>query len=162
MARRYRRNRKPEVGEINVTAFMNLMVILVPFLLITAVFTHVTVLELNLPSSATSKTKNKPQFELQIIVRKNALILSDNRGGVIKRLAKTRNGYNFSALTKVLKQVKSRVPDKSNASILSEPDTTYDTIVQIMDATRSYRVQENGEWINAELFPNISIGDAPK
>ncbi len=150
------------MAEINITAFMNLMVVLVPFLLITAVFTHITVLELNLPGSASSANKDKPQFELQIIVRKNAIVLSDNRGGIIKSLAKTPQGYNFAALTETLKQVKSRVPDKTNASILSEPDTTYDTIVQIMDATRSYRAKDNGEWIDAELFPDISIGDAPK
>ena len=163
MARRLHRKRQPEMAEINITAFMNLMVVLVPFLLITAVFTHITILELNLPSASSAKTKNKPAFELQIIVRKNALVLADNRGGVIKRIKKTGSGYDYATLTRVLKQVKARFPDKTNASILSEPDTAYDTIVQIMDATRSYRAQDQeGKWINAELFPDISIGDAPK
>lgn len=161
MPRRIHRKRQTE-AEINITAFMNLMVVLVPFLLITAVFTHITILELNLPSASAAKTKNKPQFELQIIVRKNMIILADNRGGVIRRLNKTAKGYDYANLTKVLKQIKARFPDKTNASILSEPDTTYDTIVQIMDATRTYRAQDKGEWIDAELFPDISIGDAPK
>lgn len=45
-----RRKRMQETVELNITAFMNLMVILVPFLLITAVFSRMTVLELNLPA----------------------------------------------------------------------------------------------------------------
>ena len=49
--RRRLRHRRPE-AELNITAFMNLMVILVPFLLITAVFSQVAILELNLPTSS--------------------------------------------------------------------------------------------------------------
>ena len=53
MARRhhYKRRTKPE-HELDVTTFLNLMVVLVPFLLITAVFSQLTIVELNLPSSA--------------------------------------------------------------------------------------------------------------
>jgi biopolymer transport protein ExbD len=45
-----RRKYIQETVELNITAFLNLMVILVPFLLVTAVFSRITVLELNLPS----------------------------------------------------------------------------------------------------------------
>ena len=159
--RRGRGRKKPEV-EINITAFMNLMVVLVPFLLMTAVFTHLTVLELNLPAADAAKNNknNKPTFELQVTIRKDALILADNKGGVIKRIPVTTQGHNYLTLREVLKQVKARFPDKTNATILSEPDTAYDTLVQVMDAVRMYRAFLDGEWIDAELFPDISIGDA--
>ena len=54
MARRhhYKRRTKGGAHEIDVTTFLNLMVVLVPFLLITAVFSRLTIVELNLPSSA--------------------------------------------------------------------------------------------------------------
>ena len=53
MARRhhYKRRTKPTY-DIDITTFLNLMVVLVPFLLITAVFSRLTIVELNLPSSA--------------------------------------------------------------------------------------------------------------
>ena len=54
MARK-RHHYKRRVGatyEIDVTTFLNLMVVLVPFLLITAVFSRLTIVELNLPSAA--------------------------------------------------------------------------------------------------------------
>lgn len=161
--RRGRGRKKPEV-EINITAFMNLMVVLVPFLLMTAVFTHLTVLELNLPAadSAKNNKNNKPTFELQVTIRKDALILADNKGGVIKRIPATSQGHNYLTLREVLKQVKARFPDKTNATILSEPDTAYDTLVQVMDSVRMYQAFLDGEWIDAELFPDISIGDAAR
>lgn len=159
--RRGRVRKKPEV-EINITAFMNLMVVLVPFLLMTAVFTHLTILELNLPAADNAKNNNnnKPTFELQLTIRKDALVLADNKGGLIQQIPATAQGHNYAQLREVLKQVKARFPDKTNATILSEPDTSYNTLVQVMDAVRMYRAFLDGEWINAELFPDISIGDA--
>jgi biopolymer transport protein ExbD len=49
--------RNVDTAELNITAFMNLMVILVPFLLITAVFSRLAILELNLPGSSTEPAK---------------------------------------------------------------------------------------------------------
>ena len=50
-------HRHKEVVELNITAFMNLMVVLVPFLLITAVFSQVAILDLNLPTDGSVSNK---------------------------------------------------------------------------------------------------------
>ena len=64
------RRRNQETAELNITAFMNLMVILVPFLLITAVFSRLAVLELNLPGSSTEPADPQEQaFQLEVIIR---------------------------------------------------------------------------------------------
>lgn len=164
MARKYgKRSRRQMSADLDVTTFMNLMVILVPFLLITAVFTQLTVLEINLPKDgrATEKRK-KPPLELQVVIRKDALLLADNRGGLIKRVPTVKQVHNYRLLARALKQVKARLPDKNSITILSEPDTSYDTLIQVMDAVRTYQAVLDGEVVTAELFPNISIGDAPK
>ena len=158
---RRRKLRQQEPPGLNITAFMNLMVILVPFLLITAVFSHLAVLELNLPGAGTASKNKKPDFELQVILLKNRIDLADSKGGLIKRIKNNKNGYNFAFLTKTLKQVKARFPDKTNASILSSPEVKYNSLIKVMDAVRMYHAVEDGEIINAELFPDISIGDAP-
>ncbi|MGD8784128.1 MAG: biopolymer transporter ExbD [Thioalkalispiraceae bacterium] len=157
------RARHKQVVELNITAFMNLMVVLVPFLLMTAVFTHISILELNLPSLGDAKQdkKNKPSFELHVTIRDNAILLSDNRGGLIKRIAKVKSGHNYQKLRSTLKQIKARFPDKTNATILSEQDTKYRDLVATMDAVRQYPALVDGEIVLAELFPDISIGDAP-
>jgi len=160
MRRRFRRHR-PEVQEMNITAFMNLMVILVPFLLITAVFTRMTILELHLPAGS-SGPANTQQLQLEIIIRDDALEVGERRRGVIKRIAKTAKGYDTKTLSQVLQQVKKSFPDKTSATILSEASTSYETMVQVMDAVRVYTVAAAGSVEQYELFPDISIGDAPK
>jgi hypothetical protein len=51
--------------------------------------------------------------------------------------------------------------DKKAITILSEPNTDYQTIVSAMDASRSYETTVAASVVDAELFPEISFGDAP-
>jgi len=159
MRGRFRRHRIP-AQEMNITAFMNLMVILVPFLLITAVFTRMTVLELNLPGRSAGGPDTK-QLHLEVIIRKDALEVGERSAGVLKRIEKTSSGYDYKTLSMVLQGVKQKFPDKTQATILSEPDTSYDTVVQVMDAVRVVTSVTAGSVTRYELFPEISIGDAP-
>ncbi|HEB59354.1 MAG TPA: biopolymer transporter ExbD [Gammaproteobacteria bacterium] len=160
--RRSRRRRNLDTVEINITAFMNLMVILVPFLLITAVFSRVAILELNLPTASDAATPPKPPaFQLQIIIRPKALLVSYKRGGGIKRIPMKNGKHDYRALSKLLQTVKAAFRKETAATILSEKNTPYDTLIQVMDTVRMYKAVVAGNAVNAELFPNISIGDAP-
>ena len=47
------------------------------------------------------------------------------------------------------------------ASVLAEPDTPYDQIVQVMDTMRSTVTRDGNRVVRADLFPNLAIGDAP-
>jgi len=165
MSRRHgRRARYPENVELDITAFMNLMVILVPFLLITAVFTHLTVLDINLPthSQSNDSTKNKKTFEINVIIGKKYFVVSDNRNRIIKKIKTYTTGGHFKILNNVLKQIKSSYPEKTNITILSQQNSSYESLIKTMDSVRVFNAVENGELIQVELFPNISIGDAPK
>ena len=156
-----RRNHRQEPEEINITAFMNLMVILVPFLLMTAVFSRITILELNLPAAGSTNEQQEQQFELEIIVRENSVEIGDRNGGLIKHIAATDQGHDFEQISEMLQQVKARFPEKLDATLLLEENTPYDTLVHIMDSVRVARVVQAGSVMLAELFPEISIGDAP-
>ena len=57
--------------------------------------------------------------------------------------------------------MKSRYPDKTEATILLEPQTPYDTLIQVMDRTRIVEVNAGLSTVQAELFPQVAIGDAP-
>lgn len=161
MRGRFRRH-VAQTGEMNITAFMNLMVILVPFLLITAVFSRITILELNLPAAAGPGAEPKRELHLEITIRRDSIDVGDRRAGLIKSVPKTDKGYDYATLSKVLWQIKEQFPAKSNATILSQTDTSYDTLVQTMDAVRVLAVASAGSVTQHELFPEISIGDAPE
>ncbi len=160
---RHRHRRKPASVELNITAFMNLMVVLVPFLLMTAVFSHLTILELNLPDGAGKPSNDKPGFQIQIIINHDALLVADSKGGLIKHIPVTdKSGKQYLVLRETLKQIKARLPNKTDATILSQSDTPYDTLVRVMDTVRVYPALIDGQTVSAELFPDISIGDAPQ
>lgn len=166
MSKRGKHIRVPETVELDITAFMNLMVILVPFLLITSVFTHLTVLDINLPtntqSSSSPTPKKKKTFEINVIMGKKYFVVTDNNNNIIKKIKTFKTGGHFIILNKVLKKVKRQYPEKSNITILAQQNSKYDSLVSTMDAVRVFQAIEDGEVIEAELFPDISIGDAPK
>lgn len=161
MNRRWRRNHLHHPEEMNITAFMNLMVVLVPFLLITAVFSRMTILHLDLPAEAAAATPpDKPEFALEVIVRGNRIEVSE-RGGSGADIAKQNGAYDFKKVSALLQEIKARHPDKSDVTLLVEPDIAYDTMVQVMDTLRMASMDDKGKRVRAELFPDISIGDAP-
>jgi biopolymer transport protein ExbD len=162
--KRHRVRARNSSVELDITAFMNLMVVLVPFLLMTAVFTSISVLDLKLPTpgASSSSKDNKQKLDLNVIIRKNRMILTDQNGRIIKRMPKTKSGHNYALLNQTLRLVKDKFPDKTTITILSERYTPYNDIIQVMDKVREFQALVDGEISTFELFPNISIGDAPK
>jgi biopolymer transport protein ExbD len=156
--------RNTATAELNITAFMNLMVILVPFLLITAVFSRLAVLELNLPGSSSEPVEPQEQtFQLEVIVRQGKIEVGDRNQGLLGIYPNGEDGYDYDALAEKLIELKERYPTKTDASILLEQDIAYDTLVQVMDTVRIAQEvnEEEGQIERSDLFPNISIGDAP-
>lgn len=165
MKRRWRKQHLSQPGEVNITAFMNLMVILVPFLLITAVFSRITILDLNLPtpgSPGQAAQKDEPeQLELEVILRRNVVEIGDRKRGRLKLVAVSDDGSYLQEISAMLQQIKARVPDKTDITLLLETDIPYQRLVEMMDTLRVVKVRQGEETVNAELFPAISIGDAP-
>ncbi len=157
--------RNVETAELNITAFMNLMVILVPFLLITAVFSRLAVLELNLPGSSSEPVEPQEQaFQLEVIIRADKIEVGDRNQGLLGVYPNADDGaYDYAALADKLRELKERYPTKTDAAILLEQDIEYDTLVQVMDRVRIVeRVDEEEQSVKRyDLFPDISIGDAP-
>jgi len=163
MTRRLRKKReRDEAPGLDVTTFLNLMVVLIPFLLISAVFSRVTIMELSVPTSAGESSLNKPNFTIEVIVRKAGLEIA-NGSSVEAAIPKKDEQYDMDMLSKILKRLKERYPEKEDATVLMEPDIEYNFLIQIMDAVRGTQVQVEGsdEIAKMVLFPNISIGDAP-
>jgi len=157
-----RRLRK-DVAHLEITAFINLIVVLVPFLLSTAVFTRLAVIDLTLPAQNAQALEQvkADNLQLEIVVRSDALEVGDRIGGLIQRIPSTDHGPDLRALTTLVEQLKTRFPDKTEASVLAEPNTSYETIVKVMDAIRMGHIAQGDKVVRSELFPAISIGDAP-
>jgi biopolymer transport protein ExbD len=154
-----RHARKP--AELLLVPMIDIFTVLVTFLLMTAVFSRTVILQLNLPPPNTTWKEPPPGLQLEVMVRKNLLQVADRNTGPLATIPNTAGGYDYEGLTEYLKRVKAKFPDKTDASILLESDTPYDTVVQVMDRVRVFEAGQGMSTVQAELFPDISIGDAP-
>jgi len=163
MARRHHyRRRTKEAPELDVTTFLNLMVVLVPFLLITAVFSRLTIVELNLPSSSGGVTTQQPNFRLEVIVRQEGLEVT-NGNDVIASIPKVDEEYDLQTLSEYMVSLKRSYRSEDSASVLMEPLIPYDYLIQVMDVVSSVELPTEDEQDTrvVALFPQISVGDAP-
>ena len=155
MARRKWRKREPLETDImellNLTPMMDVFTVLVVFLLITAVFTSITVMDLSVPTSAGGAAAIKPNFAIEVIVRKTGLEIANGRS-VEAAIPLKGDKYDLEKLTEMLVSLKARYPEKEDATVLMESKVEYDHLIQVMDSVRGAQTP---------LFPKISIGDAP-
>ena len=138
--------------------------VLVPFLLSTAVFTRLAVMDLTLPAQSSNKLEQLKgnDLKLEVVIRPEALEVGDRIGGLIQRIENKDGHHDVKALNTLMHTVKEKFPETRTATVLSEPDTSYDVLVHVMDAVRAGRSTNGGpKLVRVELFPDVSVGDAP-
>ena len=147
--------------DLNIVPMIDMMVILVFFLIFTAVFSKTNILQLNLPANSQAPAPELPKgLKLEIIVRAGDIIVNDRNSGPLKTVPNNASGYDLDALSLFMRQVKSQFPQMTDATMLLAPNVPYDALVQVMDTVRIYQMPA-APFSKAELFPDISLGDAP-
>jgi biopolymer transport protein ExbD len=138
--------------EVNLTAVMNIFLILVPFLLLTAVFARIAVLEISLPtgSGAGSGSSAPPEKSMLVIIavreNGNMQIQTTTTQIVFETIyAKPNAEYDYDTLIEQLKRLKLEFPWLEELVMQPSDNVKYDVIIKIMD-----RCREQG-------FPNISL-----
>src|SRR5215472_12269704 len=109
-----RRERKP--AELLLVPMIDIFTVLVTFLLMTAVFSRIVVMQIDLPSSAAAPTPEEPKFRLEVIVRQDGYELSDSKD-VIGTIPKVNGAYDLNALTERVLAVKREHPTSEDASV---------------------------------------------
>jgi biopolymer transport protein ExbD len=165
MKRKHYRHISKEEAELDITAFMNLMIVLVPILLLGLVFSKITVVDVTLPAGFSGDDADNKHIEL--VIRAESLSLAYPRGILLKTIPMVEDSgeYDFFMLSLVLQEVKRQLREKGiekqSITILSEQDIEYQTIVTAMDTVRSFKAVVAASVVDAALFPDISFGDAP-
>ena len=136
--RRARRRRIRKPAELMLVPMIDIFTVLVTFLLMTAVFSRIAILELDLPSSASAGV-SAPKFRLEVIVRKQGLELTNGQH-LIATIPNVNDAYDLATLSKLAMSLKRDYPDANDASVLLEPDIEYDHLIQVMDAIRSAEI----------------------
>ena len=147
------------------------MVVLIPFLLITAVFSRLTIVELNLPSSAGGPTSAAESFAPEVIVRELGIEISNGKQ-IIATIPNKEEEFDLETLSKYMVELKRTYPSQDSASVLMEAQIPYDFLIRVMDIVRAVEVpielEDGEEFVEGEpqfelvaLFSDVSIGDAP-
>jgi biopolymer transport protein ExbD len=151
------RMRKPV--ELMLVPMIDIFTVLVTFLLMTAVFSRITILQLDLPSANSASAGTPPAFRLEVIVRHEGFELT-NGTKLIATVPKVDGKYDFDTLTQMAVSLKRDYPDANDASVLLVSDVEYDYLIQTMDAIRSAEVTEPTPG-KLDLFAHIAVGEAP-
>jgi biopolymer transport protein ExbD len=172
--------RGPKPTELLLVPMIDIFTVLVTFLLMTAVFSRIAIMQIDLPSSAPAKPE-EPRFRLEVILRQDGFELSDGKQ-LIGAIPKVSGAYDLNALTARVLEVKREHPTSEDASVLSEPKVPYDELIQVMDAIRSAELPAADalvagaavrgtpagtpqagapQSVKVALFTNIALGDAP-
>jgi biopolymer transport protein ExbD len=172
------RERKP--AELLLVPMIDIFTVLVTFLLMTAVFSRIAIMQIDLPSSAPAKPE-EPKFRLELIVRQDGFDLGDGKQ-LLATIPKVNGAYDLNALTEHALAVKREHPSSEDASVLSESKVSYDQLIQAMDAIRSVELPGADvlaaggaaaggrgaapgtpmpQTVKVALFTNIALGDAP-
>lgn|SRR5690606_11218587 len=163
-----RHKRIKEEAELNVTSFMNLMIVLVPVLLMNMVFSQLAVLDLRLPSGdQPDQMINPDDVSLEVVIRKQGFEITRTYQQKTESLLTlpTINGqFDFNGLSSALQDIKKNpgFESKKDISLLSEPEINYQTLITVMDSVRIYPAVVAASLVDATLFPEISLGEAPE
>lgn len=151
-----RRHLKPSSEDLNLTPIMNVFMIIIPFLLLTAVFAKTAIIDIYLPqeagSSSATDTASEPQV-LTVSVTDSGFELGGVGNGMV--IPKVSDRYDFKQLSEELTKIKERYPEKEDIVLLIQQNLPYETVVKIMDTARETDGKER-----KPLFPLVSLGEA--
>ena len=147
-------------SNVDVTAFLSLMVILVPFLLISALFSRITILELQGVSDEAGESGSQDPLQLKVVVREHAIEVHYRGRQTAQRIPRT-GGSELISLSELMMDLKLRHPKSTQATILLEPQIPYGELVQVMDTVRLKQYRGDKTLEKKALFPGISLAETP-
>jgi biopolymer transport protein ExbD len=175
------KDRAKKPAELMLVPMIDIFTVLVTFLLMTAVFSRLTIMQLQLPSATDASAGPPPAFRLEVIVRKDGFELTDGAERIVI-IPKLNGKYDFETLSAKAVSLKNEYPKAEDASVLLERDIEYDYLIQVMDTVRSAYVPAEIDSASAgaepavakleassaapklkkmPLFANIAVGEAP-
>lgn len=125
--------------DLNLVPFIDLMSCLITFLLISAVWTQVSMIQLG-ASFAAPRDKSEKQVvvpPLEELVLRLDVVASGyvlKIGKDTKPIPKKNNIYDSESLVFELEKIKKKYPEKSGIKIAIADDVIYDNVIGVMDA----------------------------
>ncbi|MEW9796547.1 ExbD/TolR family protein [Alteromonas sp. CYL-A6] len=165
------RHKKPD-AELDITSFLNLMIVLVPVLLMMMVFSRITVVELTLPGlAALGEGAEIENQQLEVVVTPQGSAVYFPAGYLIEQIPAVADAttgtvqQNWSALQQLLKQMKQTLLakgiEKNDIVLMVDDRVDYQSVITLLTTTRAYPDVVAASVVDAALFPEVSFADIP-
>lgn len=144
-----------EETELNLLPMMNMFIIIISFLMTTAIFAKTALIDVYLPQESGGgggQAASAPPAILTVSTTEKGFQLDGIGGG--RLIPKKGANLDYSQLTAELSRLKESYPDKEDAILLFPAGMPYDIVVKVMDASR-----ETEERPKKTLFPLVSLGE---
>jgi len=128
------KHRRQLEQDLEILPLMNLFVVLIPMLLLSAVFLEITVIRMDLPSDDARPDPPREALGLSVSILPEAWVVKGRRLETT-RLDRTGDGAE-AELARLLAGISEAHPDDQAVVIRSEESTHYDDIVAVMDVSR--------------------------
>ena len=156
-----RRHQALAGDELNLTPIMNIFMIIIPFLLLTAVFAKTAIIDIYLPQEDKAVTSNPADAGnieiLTIKTTEKGFELGGTGSGI--SIPKSNGDLNFKGLSNELIKIKGKYPKQEEVILLFARDISYDLVVKVMDAARETTEIIDGKSVKRMLFPSPSLGE---
>ena len=139
----FMRHRTPSeaggVPDVDVTPVMNMFIILIPFLVSMAVFTHVSILEFSLPPNVGAQLdakEGKPRLKPTIVIKEEFLAVTLGES-MLDSIALRGGRHDVDSLRRALRMRRPSFDIANEAIVAAGDRINVETIVAVMDACRA-------------------------
>ncbi|WP_291317242.1 biopolymer transporter ExbD [Desulfuromonas sp.] len=150
--------------DIDMVPVMNMFLVLIPFLLMSASFLHLKAINTSVPVRAETVSEAAPEQKVKVTVIvelgeggiKMSALADELDAGTLERLDATiekskDQEYAFGQMVGHLEQIKSRYPASDTIIVIPEDSVRYHAIIETMDAARYSE--------ETPLFPKVVLSE---
>lgn len=136
------------MADLNLVPYIDLLTCMIAFLLITAVWTQLSMLKVRQRGQGNgSDTLVHPPFTILVVVNESGFVIVVDRQDH-KRVPLNGTDRDYPQLTHELEALKAEHPDATEVQVAPDDDIAFETMVKTMDA------------VLIAGFPDVSMTDA--
>jgi biopolymer transport protein TolR len=142
--------RKALDASINLVPFIDLLSCCISFLLITAVWTQLSAVDVTNPRSQGSGQEPPPKEVVQLTLHllPDGYLLQRSTGEQV-HIDRSGSELNFAQLSRAVRDVKTLYPEKRDITMRASDQVVYDEVIRTLDVLRG------------DGFPDVQVSDQP-
>ena len=135
-----------ETIDIDVTPVMNMFIILIPFLVSVAVFTHLTIIEFSLPPNVgmgLDTSEGKPKLKMTVVVTSGYLAITHG-DAMLDSIPVVNGEYDYTLLSQKLSIHRKEIDIKNEVIVAVRDAIRFKYVVKVMDRCRDAGFEKVG------------------